>query len=129
MQQLINHVDGLVDEGGFTSYGRGAYLTGNKWWQRVQFMGSLQKQHKPYFLIHLFPSVGPTEIQWALASYLMGKGHTGGLFISTPEGNGRDARYNADNAQIGIPLGASYPSQGACFRNSSDGPTIVNSSA
>ncbi len=129
MQQLVNHIDGLVDEGGFTSYGRGAYLTGNNWWQRVQFMGSLQKQHKPYFLIDLFPSVGPAEIQWALASYLMGKGHTGGLFISTPRGYGIDVRYSEYNAQIGTPLGAMYQSQGVYFRNFSDGLSIVNPSA
>jgi hypothetical protein len=129
MQQLVDHIDGLVDEGGFTSYGRGAYLTGYNWWQRVQFMVNLQKQHKPYFLIDLFPSVGPAEIQWALASYLMGKGHTVGLFISTPKGYGSDVRYSEYNAQIGTPLGAMYQSQGVHFRNFSHGLSIVNSSA
>jgi hypothetical protein len=80
IQQVVSNNDGIEDEEGFTRYGDG-YLTGSAWLQRIQLIESVQKQHKPYYIINQFPSVGHAEIQWALASYLMGKEHSAALFI------------------------------------------------
>lgn len=130
IQQLVKHVDGLLDEGGFTNFGSNYYLTGDDWVQRIQLMVSMQKQHKPYFLIDLFPSVGHKQIQWALASYLMGKDREASLFISTPDGYGSGMFYAEYNAQVGTPLGPMYhDAQYVYFRRYSHGLSIVNPSA
>jgi hypothetical protein len=128
VQQIISHLDGISDEPGFTHYGQ-SYLTGNDWVQKIEFMESVQEQHKAYYVINQFPSIGRDEIQWALASYLMGKEHSAALFISTYQGYGSDTRYDEYNAPIGSPLGPMYHSQGVYVRKYSNGLSIVNPSA
>lgn len=127
---LLNHIDGVLDEGGFTDYARG-YLTDNKWLQRIQFMESVQQQHKPYYVVNQFnsPSIDSREIQWTLASYLIGKEHLAAIFISTFQGYGSDTRYFEYDAQIGSPVGGMYQSQNVYWRNYSGGLSIVNPSA
>jgi hypothetical protein len=128
MQQVVSHIDSIVDEGGFTLYGDG-YLTGSDWLQRIQFIESVQKQHKAYYIVNQFPSVGHAEIQWALASYLMSKEHSAALFISTSQAYGADLRYDEYNVQIGSPKGSMYQTQNVYMRDYSQGLSIVNPSA
>jgi hypothetical protein len=128
VQQVLNNVDGVLDEEGFTNYGSG-YLTGNQWLQKVQFIEEVQKQHKPYYIINEFPSVGRAELQWAIASYLMGKEHSAALFISTIQGYGTALRYDEYGAQIGSPEGPMYQSQHVYWRAYSNGLSIVNPDA
>jgi Hypothetical glycosyl hydrolase family 15 len=128
IQQLATYSDGLLDEDGFTLSGKG-YLTDDQWVQRVQFMESVQRQQKPYYIIDLFPSVGQAQIQWALASYLMGKEHAAALFISMPGGYGNEHLYNEYFAQIGAPSNSMYQAQNVYFRNYSHGLSIINPSA
>ncbi len=128
MQHVMSHIDGMEDEEGFTLFGDG-YLTGSAWLQRIQLMESVQEQHKPYYIINQFPSVGHAEIQWALASYLMGKEHSAALFISTFQGYGADLRYDEYNMRIGSPKGPMYQTQNVYMRDFSHGLSIVNPSA
>ncbi|MBV9231112.1 MAG: hypothetical protein JOZ18_17510, partial [Chloroflexi bacterium] len=128
VQQLASYSDGLLDEDGFTRSGNG-YLTGSNWVQRVQFMESVQQQNKPYYIIDLVPSVDQDEVQWSLASYLMGKEHASALFISMPGGYGTDHLYEEYAAQIGSPIGPMYQEQNVYFRNYNRGLSIVNPSA
>jgi Hypothetical glycosyl hydrolase family 15 len=125
---VMRHLDGVLDEEGFTHYGNG-YLTGAAWLQRIQFMEQVQAQPKPYYMINQFPSVGSAEIEWALASYLMGKEHEAALYISTIQGYGSDSWYSEYNAQIGVPLGAMYRKQNIYWRDYSHGLSLVNPSA
>ena len=127
-QHIVSHLDGVLDEEGFTHDGDG-YLTGSDWMQRIQFMESVQEQHKAYYTTNQFPSVGHAQIQWALASYLMGREHTAALYISTIQGYGADAWYNEYNVQIGSPSGPMHQTQQVYMRNYSHGLSIVNSSA
>ena len=129
VQTVLSHVDGILDEDGFTNGGRG-YLTGNAWVQHVQMIEEVQKQDKPYYLVNQFSTdtVDSAEVQWALASYLMGKEHSEYLFISTYQKYGDDTRYPQYNAQIGVPDGAMYQSQKIYWRNYSNGLSIVNPS-
>ncbi len=131
IQQIVNHVDGVVDESGFTDGGE-RYLTDSEWMQRIQFMEDFQKQHKPYYVVDQFHQSSPIsheELQWALASYLMGKEHLAALFISTYQGYGSDTRYSEYNAHIGSPVGNLYLSQGVYWRKYSNGLSIVNASS
>ena len=45
--KIVTHVDGILDEGGFTNYGAGD-LTGSNWLQEIQFIRGVQmQQQKP----------------------------------------------------------------------------------
>jgi Hypothetical glycosyl hydrolase family 15 len=127
VQQVVSHLDGILDEGGFTKYGNG-YLTGDAWVQAVNFIQSVQQQHKAYYIVDAFQSVDPGEIQWALASYLMAKEHSAYLTITPIQGYGSDLRYSEYNAQIGSPTGQMFLSQNIYWRDYSHGLSLVNPS-
>ena len=126
-QQVVGHLDGILDEGGFTKYGNG-YLTGDAWVQAVNFIQSVQQQHKAYYIVDAFQSVDPGEIQWALASYLMAKEHSAYLTITPIQGYGSDLRYSEYNAQIGSPTNQMFLSQHIYWRDYSHGLSLVNPS-
>ena len=128
VQRAVSAMDGVEDEDGFTSQGTD-YVTGDDWVQRVHFMVSVQQQHKAYYLIEQFPSVGRAEIQWALATYLMGKEHAAWLFISPVQGYGTDLWHDEYDAKVGSPLAPMYEQQHVYFRDYSHGLSIVNPSA
>ena len=127
VQQVLSHLDGVVDESGFTRFGDG-YLTDGSWVQTIQFIESMQQQGKPYYIINQFPSVSPADIQWAVASYLMCKEHRTALFISTIQGYGNDLWYNEYSAHIGSPIGPMNQTQNVYERVYSHGLSIVNPS-
>jgi hypothetical protein len=129
-QQVLKHIDGILDEGGFTLYSQG-YLTDGNWLQRIQFIRNVQAMNKPYYIVNQFPpiSVNSNDIQWALASYLMSKEHLSALFISIRQGYGGDSRYGEYNAPIGSPLDEMYHGQNIYWRDYSNGIVIVNPSS
>ncbi|GAC1354232.1 MAG: hypothetical protein NVS4B11_38420 [Ktedonobacteraceae bacterium] len=131
---IVTHVDGILDEGGFTNYGDG-YLTGTRWLQTIQFIRSVQiQQHKPYYISNEFKSdaLDHNEVQWALASYLMCKEHSSSLFITNIVNNkqnyGADRRYSEYGAQIGNPKSEMYLAQNVYWRDYSNGLVVVNPS-
>ena len=128
VQQIMSHLDGVLDESGFTKYGHG-YLTGNNWVQAVNFIQSVQQQQKAYYIVDEFPSVGQSEIQWALASYLMAKEHSASLTITPIQGYGSDLRYSEYAASIGTPAGQMYQAQHVYWRDYSHGLSLVNPNA
>lgn len=127
VQQVVSHVDAVLDEAGFTKYGTN-YLTGDNWVQTVQFIKMVQQQGKPYYIVNEFktPAIGADQIQWALASYLMCKEHLASVFISRVQDYGIDWRYPAYNASIGSPQDDMYLAQGAYWRDYSGGLVVVN---
>lgn len=129
VQQIVAHIDGVLDEGGFTSYGD-AVVTDNNWLQIVHFIESVQQQKKAYFLVNLYHnSVGSSDILWTLASYLMCKEHAASLFVGNSQNYGYDSRYQEYNVQIGNPKGEMYFAQGMYWRNYTHGLVLVNPSA
>jgi hypothetical protein len=127
VEQILRHVDGVVNEVGFTDSGKG-YLTDSQWVQMIQFMEHVQSLEKPYYVVNQFPSVGHAEIQWALASYLMGKDHLAELFISTIQGYGAKQQYQEYGAQLGNPIDSMQQTQNIYIRRYSQGLSIVNPS-
>lgn len=128
LQQVVSHTDSVVDEAGFTLSGDG-YLTDSGWQRTIQFMESVQQQHKAYYIINQIPSVDHTRIQWVIASYLMGKEHSAALYISTIQGYGVDTWESTYDAPIGSPTGPMYRTQGIYARNYSHGLILVNPGA
>ncbi len=128
VQKVLSHIDGVLDESGFTDYGQG-YVTGDKWLQTVQFIESVQQSGRAYFIENEFPTVGRSEIQWALASYLMCKEHLASVAITPIQGYGTDLRYSEYNAQIGSPADSMQEAQHVYWRTYTHGLSIVNPSA
>ncbi len=126
-QQIADHVDAILDEGGFTQYGQG-YLTDNAWLQTVQYIKSVQQRQKPYYILNEVPDTGNDQMQWNIASYLMAKERYSAIFIAHNQDYGSDKRYNEYNTQIGAPTGEMYSGQSVYWRNYSGGVVVVNPS-
>jgi Hypothetical glycosyl hydrolase family 15 len=128
IQQILAHIDGILDEAGFTHYGT-AYLTDQYWTQAIQLSNIVQNQGKPFLIINNFPVLDRAAIQWALSSYLMAKGHSCFIYISTTQNYGIDNWYNEYNAKIGSPTDAMYNGQGVYWRDYTNGLSVVNPSS
>lgn len=128
IQQILAHSDGVLDESGFTHYG--TYdLTDQDWVQAIQLSNIVQNQGKPFYIVNNLPVIDRANMQWALASYLMAKGHYSEIFVSTTQNYGIDAWHNEYNAQIGSPTGSMVYGQNVYWRNYSNGLSIVNPSS
>jgi Hypothetical glycosyl hydrolase family 15 len=127
VRQIVSHVDAILDERGFTEFGDG-YATGSNWLQIIQFIESVQKQNKAYYIINQFQSVDRAQIEWALASYLMCKEHLASVFISEEHDYGRSLYYPEYSAPIGNPSSKIYQSQHIYWRDYSNGLVAVNPS-
>jgi len=129
LRQIVDHLDGVLDEKGFTDYGAG-YTTNESWTQTVQFIQDIQQLDKPYYIVDEFGTsvLNNDEIQWGLASYLMCKDHMASLFMSRIQDYGSDLRREEYGAHIGTPQGNMYSAQNVYWRNYSNGKVIVNAS-
>ncbi len=129
VKQFVSHVDGILDERGFTDYTNG-YITNDQWVQMINFIRNVQKQTKPYYIINQYKStpLSRAQIEWALSSYLMAKDRLSTVFISGNQQYGTDLRYPEYNVAIGIPQGDMYKNQQVYWRNYSNGIVLANPS-
>lgn len=129
LQNIVSHVDGVLDESGFTNYGQG-YVTDGDWFQTIRFIENVQNQSKAYYSVNEFPSsLSNADIEWAIASYLMCKQHSASLFISLIQQYGIDLHTNVYLAQIGEPRSNMYQGQNVYWRDYTHGISIVNPSS
>jgi hypothetical protein len=123
--QAADLSDGTLDEGGFTYYGSG-YVTGAAWIQHIQYIEYLQAENKPCFIVNNVPTMNRFNIQWALASYLMGKERFSEIYMAKMQKYGVNNWLAEYNAQIGSPNGSMYQSQNVYWRDYTTGESIVN---
>lgn len=128
VQQLISHIDGVLDEGGFTKYGHG-YVTDADWLNAIRLIQSVQQQHKPYYVVNEIPSLTRNAMQWALASYLLSNEGSEYLSISGIQQYGEDLRYPEYTARIGNPRGKMYQGQQVYWRDYTHAQVVVNPSS
>lgn len=128
VQQIVSNVDGIADEQGFTFHGNGAVTDAN-WLRKVQFIGSIQRQHKPYFIIDEVPNTNNAEMQWSLGTYLLSNEGSATLFISLPQDYGSDTRYPQYNIPIGNPTNEMYKAQNVYWRDYTGGLIAANASS
>jgi hypothetical protein len=107
VDEVLSHFDGILDESGYRK-------DATAWLWQLEKIVQLQQQNVPYYVINQFPTVSSTnsvsnsDLEWALASYLMRKEYLSGLWVSGVRAYGADTRYPAYNAQIGAPMGEMY---------------------
>jgi hypothetical protein len=131
-QQLVNHVDGILYEAGFTNYGQG-YLTDDAWVQLVHLAKSMQQQHKPFYVNDEFHDnltwARQDELEWALSTYLMCKDHFSALWVSNTQDYGNDRRRSEYDIKIGYPKDDMRQDQNVYWRDYTRGVAIVNPSS
>ena len=130
VQKALGSIDGLFDEQGFTNWGSGSNrLTGSQWTNWVAFIEQVQELGMPYYLVNQATTTDQATLQWAIASYLMGKEHSESIFISTVQGYGSALWYPEFDAPIGHPCAAYSESNGYAMRSYSGGIALVNPAA
>ena len=130
VQKALGSIDGLFDEQGFTNWGSGSSrLTGTQWTNWVAFIEQVQELGMPYYLVNQATTTDQATLQWAIASYLMGKEHSESIFVSTVQGYGSALWYPEFDAPIGHPCAAYSESNGYAMRSYSGGIALVNPAA
>ncbi len=107
---LLANVDGVLDEGGFTNYGRYQTTSPTPFVREVAWMRYAQ-QHSVSMMINQdwgSLALGAAQIDYSLATYLMGNEQSAAVFISQHNGYGLE-QYRAEYAtNIGAPCGEYY---------------------
>lgn len=126
IQQALAHVDGVLDESGFTHFGE-YHLPQDQWLQMMHYVDVMQRQNKPFFLINQFQKAMKHEdVEWVLGSYLMSKQRLSSVYISQFQGYGTDNRIAEETLQIGSPRADMYQDQHAYWRDYTNGEVVVN---
>ena len=126
IQQALAHLDGVLDEGGFTHFGE-YHLPQAQWLQMMHYVDAIQRQNKPFFLINEFQKTMKHEdIEWVLGSYLMCKQRLASIYISQFQGYGSDNRIPQYSLQIGSPRDDMYQAQSVYWRDYTRGVVVVN---
>jgi hypothetical protein len=128
-EQFVDHVDAVQDEGGFTNWG-GRVADDREFRQKEWWMTYVQSVGKPYMIADLWPRGGPTAPQreFAIATYLLGRGDYAALFTSQYGEYGEEHYYPEYADRVGGPCAAMVQTQGAYERKLETALVIVNTS-
>jgi hypothetical protein len=133
-QQMLSYIDGMLDENGFTSYGR--LYTGKDFMNTLSWMQYLQQHNIAIFITDYYctgsscstnpQTLTPQQIDWALATYAIGNNGGAGLYVS-PKG-GAIYSYRSEYSQrYGKPCGGYQISGSLVYRQFSNGFAVANS--
>jgi hypothetical protein len=128
----IQNVDGILDEAGYgdidLTTSRGLWLAQEKFIEMAQTAGKAyysvnELNHTLYYNGRL--ATDQEVLQFALATYLMSKGHSAGIFVGYNEVSQWFAEYGAP---IGTPCGAmtQVGRTNAYIRQNSGGVSLIN---
>jgi hypothetical protein len=129
---IIANSDGLMDEGGFTDYGR--YITGSPshFKMEVAWMRYAQNHGKSVMINQDWGSLslGPAQRDYSVATYLMGNEQSAAVFISQHNGYGLEQWRSEYATNIGAPCGEYYAagstSPSIFYRRFSNAFVVVN---
>lgn len=134
--QLLQNIDFLTDERGFTNFGsaNGAdslYLSDQNWQDYVNALQRYTADGGAVLLIdeEPSPSISRAQLQWALANYLMVKGQYTYLTVVGQQQYGQFYDHPEYHAPIGTPTGGISTDQCVFRRDYSGGTAIVNPSS
>jgi len=130
---LLENIDGLLDEEGFTWYGLGR-LEGidDIWVNKIRNMIAVQDRGIAYYSMNYVDAFPPTreELEWILGSFLMGKGHSAYLLITLNPPLGsfgpRWPHLPQYEQNIGHPCAPMAWTQNVYVRDYSRGMAVVN---
>ena len=130
---LLNHVDFVDDESSFTDYGTG-YAPASKFSVTIKWMKYVQSIGEPYLVDDKWntSTLSTRQLDWALATYLMGKDHHASLFVDHLPGYGFEYWHSQYGASVGSPCADMYGDRSHAdvyYRKYSQSFIIVNASA
>jgi hypothetical protein len=138
-QRLAPYTDIILDEGGFTNFGRVGknYITDNLWLSQIRTIQQIIKLGKGFVLNAYEPEafyrdITNQEVQWDLSNYLLIKGSHTFTYISVLQNSpewGTFFDQQEYHVPIGRPVTDMYASQGVYMRLYSNGLVIVNPSS
>jgi hypothetical protein len=126
--RIVDQLDIVLDEAGFSQFGSG-YTTDSSWLNLVAWMGYTQRRGGAYLVIDEWPTVGVSQLEWSIASYLAGKADAAAIFVSGIQQYGSEQWHPEYGAAIGRACGALYAAQNVYFRRFGGGLAVVNPSA
>ena len=121
---FIDSVDGILDEGGYG--GMDLTTARGLWLDQQKFIQATQAAGKAYYSINSVAHFGTEQhgLSFAIASYLMSKGHTAAVFYGTNEKTQWFPEYQIP---IGTPCGAmTTRGDNAYTRVHSGGVSVIN---
>eukprot|EP00026_Physarum_polycephalum_P005307 Phypoly_transcript_05339.p1 GENE.Phypoly_transcript_05339~~Phypoly_transcript_05339.p1 ORF type:complete len:554 (+),score=88.69 Phypoly_transcript_05339:154-1815(+) len=124
--QVIDNLDYVMDEAGFTNWGYG--LPDPIVWDQINtWIEEIQARGKHYFGINEFSVLTPQAKEWGMASYLMSKNDHSSMIATIIQGYGVETKMpEYDALEIGQALGPRNFSNGLYFRQYSNGLAVVN---
>jgi hypothetical protein len=133
--QMLQHVDGLLDEDGFTDYGK--IMTGSNFQGTMNWMEYLQAHNVAMFITDYYcsgstcsrdvQSLTPSQVDWTLSTYAIGNNGGAGVYIS-PATGGVYSYRSEYSKRYGAPCGGFQTSGTLYFRKFSNGFAVANSS-
>jgi len=126
---LTANLDGVLDEAGFTGFGRRINMSGEAWIKKVRNILAIQGQGVAYYSMNYVQSFPPVleELDWILASYLMAKEHSAYVLV-TEVGGIRWPDLAEYQQNVGHPCSPMRFSQNVYVRDYSRGMVVVNPS-
>jgi hypothetical protein len=129
---LLKYIDFIDDESSFTNYGN-SYASSAKVQLIVQWMKYVQGLNKPWIVDDKWntPNMSRQQFDWAIGTYLLGKGHYSSVFIDHLPGYGYEYWYQQYNATIGSPCGDMYAdplNTGVYYRKYTKAFVVINAS-
>ena len=129
MEAVVSHLDGFMDEAGFTNFG--SHMADDHeyqakiWWARY-----IQQHGEAFMTVDRWKGAEPTPTQreYAIATYLMQRYHYGVLFTAMAGTYDSEHYWPEYDAAVGAPCGDMYASQGVYFRKNSGSLVVVNTS-
>jgi len=129
---LINYMDILMDEQGFTNGAGNPYVDAN-WLTNMQYLQYLETQGKGLVSINecheSFANLTLAHKQWILANFLLIKGSHHYVSINGPQEYGSLMILPEYSARIGTALGSMYSYGNVYMRDFSGGKALVNPSS
>jgi len=132
--QMLPNMDLLVDEAGFSNFGDAnfPYATDGSWLSHYTFLQQFQQSSgNGVFIINQVPNniVTSSQLQWALANYLLIKGQHSYITVVGKQQYGQFFDHPEYHILIGQPL--NYTTTDGCIyqRNYSNGIVLVNPSS
>ena len=126
-EALLANLDIDEDEAGFSNYGNGP-ASDSLFNSAVGWMRYAQSIGHAFFVVDRWKTATVTQPQldWSIATYLMGKRSAASLDVVDAQGYGYEYWFPQYQAAIGHACGKMYADQGVYFRRFSGGLSVVN---
>lgn len=133
---LLNSVDGVIDENGFTNYGAYASDMPTLFTDTLTWVQDVQNMNKAVWVADYYcqgcgetsaAQLSPAQVDWALSTYAIANNGELGLYVA-PQGVGEYSYRSEFSEPYGAPCGSSTQNGNVYMRQFQNGLAVVNAS-